>query len=376
MKKLVLGVTVGGSSKLLVGQVSYFIEKGYQVYLMSPDHEKERQFCNKEGCIHLPVPIEKEIAPLKDLKALFSIIGHLRKVKPDIVNVGTPKMGLLGTMASWMLGINRRIFTCRGLRYEGDQGFKRILLMAMERLSVFFASDVIYVGHSLMRKAIKYKTADVTKSHVIGQGSSNGVNLQYFNPDRISEEDRQRVIGELDLKGKTVLGFVGRISKSKGSYELYKVFDKLWQNGHKEIVLILIGHKDCSETLEKQIEDHPAIIYLTFQEDIALYMSVFDLFILPSWREGFSNVSIQVAAMGLPLITTDATGCDDSVKDGYNGTIFSVRSEEEMEKAIKKYFDNPSLIKEHGENGKEWVQLFRPELIWDGLDEIYSNLKL
>ena len=60
MKKIVLGVTLGGSSRLLDGQVKDFINRGYQVYLMSPDHYKEHLFCEREGCIHLPIDIEKE----------------------------------------------------------------------------------------------------------------------------------------------------------------------------------------------------------------------------------------------------------------------------------------------------------------------------
>lgn len=373
-KKLILGVTVGGSSKLLTGQVSYFIQKGYEVYLMSPDHFKEKKFCETEGCIHLPVPIEKEISPIQDLKALWVILQHLRKVKPDIVNVGTPKMGLLGSMAAWLLGIKKRVFTCRGLRYEGDQGFKRRLLMAMERLSVFFATDVIYVGHSLKAAATKYGTADPKKSHTIAKGSSNGVDISRFDPTKIDLQSRQKIIDDSKLTGKTIIGYAGRVSRAKGSYELVNVFEKIHRERvQDDIALVLIGHKDCSKELEQQIENHPAIYYIPFQENIPLYFSIMDIFILPSWREGFSNVSIQVAAMGIPLITTDATGCPDAVKDGFNGTVFPLRSEKGLEEAILKYINSPKLIREHGENGKEWAQHFIPQIIWEGLDKIYQQ---
>jgi len=116
-KKLILGVTVGGSSRLLDGQAKYFRELGYEVYLISQDHFKEPIFCEKEGIMHLPIDIVAEINLLKDLKSLVQIIGHFRKIKPDIVNLGTPKMALLGIIAAKLLGVNKRIYTCRGLRF-------------------------------------------------------------------------------------------------------------------------------------------------------------------------------------------------------------------------------------------------------------------
>src|SRR5690606_32444207 len=106
-------------------------------------------FCEKEGITHLPVDIVADIHPLKDIKSLFQIIKIFRKIKPDIVNVGTPKMALLGLIAAKLLGIKQRIYTCRGLRFETEKGLKRFILLMMERLSVALAHKVIYVSPSL-----------------------------------------------------------------------------------------------------------------------------------------------------------------------------------------------------------------------------------
>ena len=95
-RKLILGVTVGGSSRLLDGQAKYFKQLGYEVYLISQNHFKEPIFCQKEGIEHLPVQIVSDINPLKDVISLIQIIKHFRAIQPDIVNVGTPKVGLLG----------------------------------------------------------------------------------------------------------------------------------------------------------------------------------------------------------------------------------------------------------------------------------------
>src|SRR5690606_29677947 len=135
-----LGITVGGSSKLLEGQAEYLNSKDYDVYLMSPDHPKEKLFCEKEKCTHIPIEINRNISIFDDLRTLYNLTLKLRKLQPDIVNFGTPKMGFLGILAAKLSRVKNRIYTCRGLRYETERGIKRKILMFIERLSAKFAT--------------------------------------------------------------------------------------------------------------------------------------------------------------------------------------------------------------------------------------------
>jgi len=372
-KKLVLGVTVGGSSRLLDGQAKYFKELGYEVYLISQDHYKEIIFCKREGIAHLPVKnIVADIHPIKDLKALFQIAKHFIKLKPDIVNVGTPKMGLLGMLVAFILGVKNRIYTCRGLRFETEKGIKRILLMAVEKMTVKLAHQVIYVSPSMFQAALNGGVAQESKSIVTLPGSSNGVNIQAFNRNNISVVERNKLIAKYDLQGKTVIGFVGRVSLHKGVYELFDAFELLY-NENCDLKLIMMGHLKCDPSFEMKIKKHRGVIHIPFQDDVPLYMSLFDIFVLPSWREGFPNVPIQAAALGLPVIVSNSTGCIDSVQDGINGTIFQVKDSMALLKSIKRYLDNPELRIQHGSNGLEWAKHFAQEKIWNTFNSIYIS---
>lgn len=372
MKKLILGVTIGGSSRLLDGQAKYFRELGYHVFLISQNHYKESIFCQKEGIEHLPVEIDNTIHPVKDLKALFQIINHFRKVKPDIVNLGTPKMSLLGILAAWLTGVKTRIYTCRGLRFETEKGFSKWLLKVTERITVRLSSKVIYVSQSLMKSAISYKTCNPSKSVVLHNGSSNGVNSVFFNRSKVDLAERENLVERLGIKNKLIIGFVGRISREKGAYELVEAFEEI-NKKTPEIILIMMGHIVCEKSFEKRFMSNPNIIHIPFQDNVPLYMSLFDLLVLPSWREGFPNVPIQAAAMGLPVIVSDATGCVDSVNNGFNGLVFPSRNATELVKTIVKYIENAELRQQHGDNGIVWSKNFTPEIIWDGLDKLYNS---
>lgn len=372
-KKLILGVTVGGSSRLLDGQAKYFKELGYEVFLISQDHFKEPIFCQKEGIEHLPVKdIVAEIHPSKDAKALFQILKHFRKIKPDIVNVGTPKMGLLGMLAAYFLGVEKRIYTCRGLRFETEKGMTRKILLAMEKLTVRLAHQVIYVSPSMYQAALSAGVANKNKSKIIPPGSSNGVNIEAFQRNKISVEGRENLIAQYELANKLVIGFVGRVTQHKGVYELMEAFEKLYAE-NTNLSLIMMGHIKCEDSFEQRFRVHPGVIHIPFQDNVPLYMSLFDIFVLPSWREGFPNVPIQAAAMGLPVIVSNATGCIDSVQDGVNGTIYQVKDSEALYNALKKYLDQPDLRTEHGAKGLDWAKQFSQETIWNGIQKVYES---
>jgi glycosyltransferase involved in cell wall biosynthesis len=371
-KKLILGVTVGGSSRLLDGQAKYFKSLGYDVHLMSQDHFKEPLFCEREGIKHLPIAIEKEIAPFADLKTIYYIIKHLVRVKPDIVNLGTPKISLLGLFSAWFLRIPNRIYTCRGFRFETETGLKRTILIQMERLTIRFAKKVIYVSPSLLERGQEYKVVNPKKSTVIGKGSSNGVNLSSFNQSIINQESKKALVSKYNLEGCLVIGFVGRVSLHKGTVELVHAFEKLYEK-HSNLRLIMMGHIACDEAFKRRFESHPAIIPIPFQDDVPLYMSLFDIFVLPSWREGFPNVPIQAAAMGIPVVVSNATGCVDSVKEGFNGKIYPVKNESQLKDSLLAYVENKELREVHGQNGIVWAKEFQPEIIWNGIEKIYNT---
>ena len=372
-KKLILGVTAGGSSRLLDGQAKYFKQLGYEVYLISQNHFKEPIFCQKEGIKHLPVPIVADIHPLKDIISLFQILVHFWRVKPDIVNVGTPKMGLLGMMAAKFLGVKTRIYTCRGLRFETEKGLKRWILEQMEKYTVSLAHHVIYVSPSLKNAALKYGVAQPTKAIVIGEGSSNGVDTSAFKSEAIDAEKRKALISKYQLENKTVIGFVGRVTEHKGAYELVASFEKIYES-NKDARLILMGHIKCDPAFEERFQSHPGIIHIPFQDDVPLYMSLFDIFVLPSWREGFPNVPIQAAAMGIPVVVSNATGCVDAVKEGFNGKIYPVKNENQLADCLLAYVENKELRELHGKNGMVWAKEFQRETIWNGIEKIYNTL--
>jgi glycosyltransferase involved in cell wall biosynthesis len=378
-KKLIIGITAEGSVNLLLGQLAFYKSQGYQTYLLAPYSERSATFCKNEGCEHLIIEIEREIAPLKDLKTLWKIYKIFKKIKPDIVNLGTPKVSLLGMLAAFGVGVPKRIYTCRGFRFEHEKGTKRKVLIFMEKITSFFAHKVICISNSVQTLGVQNQIFKKNKTIVIHKGSSNGVNLSLFNPNDLKYLNVKKNLQQIyNLENKFVFGFLGRIVDRKGINELYTVFNEMYKI-NKNLRLFLVGPFEMSQIADKslieKIDNHPAIINYgrVKQEEVPGFMLAMNVFVLPAWWEGFGNVLVQAAAMGIPVISTTGTGTIDAVQDGFNGLLVPIKDKEKLLNAMVKLSENDSLRQEYGYNGLTWAQNFNRELIWQALHQIYQS---
>lgn len=369
-KRIVFGTTVGMSAMaLLRGQLAWFREQGWDVTLVaSPDSEAERA-AKREQITLFGIPMKRDISLLHDLKSLAEWIRLIRRVSPDVVNVGTPKASLLGIFASWVCRVPRRIYTIRGLRLEGAAGPMAKLLWLMERITIKMATDVIAVSPSLGEELVKRKLASPGNIWIIGSGSSNGVDAAEIR-NRIVQIDRNKLRKRLGIEPtKFVVGYIGRVSRSKG---FDKLLDAVLSNRlSDEVVLLVLGAIEDDE-LGKAINATQDRIYMVpWTDNVGSFLPAIDLLCLPTLREGFPNTVIEAAAAGIPAVTTRATGAIDSVIDGETGYLIEVCDVDALADRVNSLVDNPILLRTLGNNAQIRAEKdFKPKNIWAGIEAI------
>ena len=374
--KLIVGISAEGSIVLMEGQMRHFKSKGYDTYLLAPYSERVKQYCEKEGCAHIFINIKRDISIFHDIVILIKIFRIFLRIKPDIINLGTPKISLLGMIAGKLLGVPNRIYTCRGFRFEHEHGIKRKILIFMERITAYCAHKVICISPSLRDYGIGHKLFKAEYAIVINKGSSNGFNLKRFSFEMIDKNQRSLISSELGIENKFVFGFVSRIYDRKGINELYQAFSKL-SNQFPDMVLLMVGRYEECQTADKsileQLRRHSRIFLVGPQKDIPLYLSLMDVFVLPAWGEGFGNVMVEAAAMGLPVIGTNSTGIRDSFQNGFNGLQIEPKNPQDLENAMILLYTNKELRMSLGKNGPVWAGNFDNMIIWNGMEQLYIN---
>ncbi|MEK4555300.1 glycosyltransferase family 4 protein [Jeotgalicoccus sp. FSL K6-3177] len=363
-------VTVSKSVILMEGQIEFLNNENYDVHLVSSKGKELNEYHPSK--VHI-VNMKREISLINDLKSLVTMIKLFLKEKPRIINSGTPKAGLIGTLAGFITRRPVRIYTVRGLRLETVTGIKYKILYMMEKIAMFCATDIIAISDSLKDKIIELKLVKENKIEVLGSGSSNGLKLEKFdlNMSDIDSDIKQ------SIKDKFVIGFVGRITKDKGISELLESFRKV-NNQHEESVLLIIGSMEVGDPVSKYdldfIQDNPNIIHINHVDNPINYYNNMDVLVFPTHREGFGNVSIEAQSLQVPVITYDVTGAKDTVLNGYTGYIVEKNNINAITDKINYFIQNEDARVTFGRNGRKWVfENFSNEIIWKNLLNFYNR---
>ena len=378
-RRLCYVVTHSVTSKFLRGQLRYMRANGYDVTLISSPGKDLDLLKETEGVDIITVPMEREIHPLDDLRALIRLYNVLRNIRPHVVNAGTPKAGLLAILAAFFARIPVRIYTLRGLRLETATGIKRFLLTLTERIASACAHRVIAVSHSLADEYQNLGLADRSKLRVLASGSSNGVKPSVFTPTPSQRDRALELRDQLGIaRNEPVIGYVGRLTRDKGIDDLVQAFLKL-NAGHSNTWLILVGEIEVtdapSDASIESIRNHPRIICTGFVNNVALYYHAMNVFAFPSYREGFPNAVLEAQASGVPVVGYRATGIVDSILDGATGRLIPIGSIDELSNALEEYLESPELAATHGANGRQRVEhSFSNERVWNALLTEYQEL--
>jgi glycosyltransferase involved in cell wall biosynthesis len=377
--KVLHAVTDSRSTILMRGQLAYLKENGFDTALLSSPGNELNQLSGEEGLAVFKVRMQREISPLRDLKSLFDIWRLIRRIKPVICNSGTPKAGLLVGMAAWFTRVPCRLYTLRGLRLETASGLKRFILTVTEKVACSCAHRVICVSPSLLEQAVAKGLVPKSKAALLGAGSSNGVDPIRFAPTPEKLELASQLRRKLSIPSdQLVIGFAGRFTKDKGVPELIAAFQRIRQD-RPEAALLLVGDYETGDPVPQATRDainsEPGIYCVEFTRQMELYYLVMDIFVLPTYREGFPNTVLEAQAAGLPVVTTTATGAVDAIQDGVTGLLTPVGDSRKLAEAILALLADRKKMRLMGQAGRERIlREFRNEVIWEALSSLYKDM--
>jgi glycosyltransferase involved in cell wall biosynthesis len=329
-------------------------DRGFRVVVLAPPEEMPLE---SAGAVeYRAVKLEREIAPLSDMAALFRIWAVLAALRPAITNMSTPKMGLVGGLAAVLARVPNRIYTLRGLRYETTVRWKRQLLMLCERIACRCAHRVLCVSRSVREAIVRDGICPPAKAALLGERVSEGIRI----PPQSGAARRGITRPSLGIPADAaVLGFVGRLTNDKGVPSLVQACRLLRSRGFP-VHLLLAGGFESGDPVDAAtaawIRTDTSCHWMGSVPDATPYYELMDVFVFPTRREGLGKVLLEAAVAGKPVVSTRTTGVVDVVQDGVTGLLVPPDDPESLARAVAALISDRVLAARMGESARMLVR--------------------
>ncbi len=330
------------------------VKNGDDVYAICPRgivFDKFKEF----GIKTVEYKIDRSsLNPLKELKSIDAIYEAIKDLNLDIIHTFTAKPNIYGTFAAKKANIPIVINLVEGLGsfYVEDNLKNRIVRFVMEKLykKAFKLSNLaVFVNSDDPKYMIKKGLIAKKKVKII---KSVGIDTKKFNPKKTDANMVEKLKKELKIDGKIVVLMVARAIWHKGIKEFYEVA-KILEG--KDRIFILIGDTDEGNHFcaTKEFLQSSNVLWLGFREDIFDMLSLCDIFVLPSYREGVPRTLLEAASMAKPIVTTNTVGCKEVVENGKNGFLVPVKDVKSLSNNIKILIKDKDLREKMGEYGRK-----------------------
>lgn len=289
--------------------------KKYEIVISTPFVGHEVDFKNM-GCKMIKTEVERRgINPITDFKLFRNYVNMLRMEKPDIVITYSIKPNIYAGFACRMLKIPYCV-NVQGLGTAFQKNGLAQMVSMMYRVALKNAKTVFFENEG-NAKTFRDKRITCSMQQTILPGA--GVNLEYYQYKPYSRNEKIHFL------------YLGRIMKEKGMDELFYAMQKLHDKYGTKVILDLVGffEDEYREQVRRMVNDG-IVVFHGFQEDPRPYYEMADCIVLPSYHEGMSNVLLEAAAMGRPIITSDIPGCREAVEDLKSGYLCQAQNKEQL----------------------------------------------
>lgn len=358
---IISSLQTGGAERVLSGLANAWVSQGHDISLItfSPQHENPAYPLDPRIDLYQLNQLSMTDQPyylraIKILKRIYKIRRALKRVQPDIVISFVDIMNITTILATRFLGIP--------------------VIVTERTHPAYYHLPFFY---KWLRRLI-YPLADkmiAQTTSASGYFSNLSEEKKAVIPNMVKQPKIQKTEDDVTRPVISVVT-LGRLTKSKGFHLLLRAFDKI-RNFHPDLRLTIYGEGPERHLLEKHIEELELIEYVSLPGNVqdvesALYQA--DLFVFPSYFEGFPNALCEAMAVGLPVVASNCSGTIDIIRDGIDGRLFNVGDEFELERLIRELIQDPQERLRLSQGALSIVDRFSQDSILKKWDEIFLEV--
>jgi glycosyltransferase involved in cell wall biosynthesis len=325
-------------------------KRGCEVYLVCPPGDYvDKYVMLKEFGVNVIVQKMSNIP--------FTVIPVIRKIikekKIEILHTHMHKADFIGALTHAKLDNTVLVSTIHSLVALDLKGsMKKYLYHLPIKYALNKMDKIFTVSENVKQFAIKYFNLPEGKIITI----LNSVDLEELNPDNNTIHSIKERLG-ITANHKVIL-CIGRLEQAKGQHILIKAINML-KKDYKNIKLLLIGKGPDGLKLKKMVKNlglDGQVIFLGYQDNIADFLDVADIVVLPSFREALARTILEAMALEVPVIATDVGGNSEVVKNGWTGMLVKPGDEIGLTRCIAEMLNNKKKCLAIGKNAVEFIK--------------------
>lgn len=345
---------IGGFASSLInfrGPLLKRLVQDFEVYAAAPFIDDDiRLQVEQIGVICISTEFDRTgLNPVNDLKALAKFRKQVKAIKPDFVLAYTIKPVVFGLKAAKFKGVRRyALITGKGSGFdENSLKSKAIskIVKGLYRDALKSVDGVVFQNQEDQSFFIENEIITNQASSIVIEGS--GVDMNHY-----------RLLSEPAVSSRLKFLFIARLIKEKGIPELVEASKILNRKGY-DFEVQLLGWVDpnpggISQEEVDQLHESGIVNYLGTTDDVRPFIEASDVFVLPSYyNEGLPRTIQEAMAMRKPIITTDHPGCKETVIQGKNGFLITIRDPSALAEAMEYFILNPQRVLEMGQKSHQ-----------------------
>ena len=308
-----------------------------------PHNDRWEELCElADRVIELPVD-RRGMNPVRDGKLFRQYRAMLKKVRPDLVLTYTIKPNIYGGLSCRMARIPYAVnITGLGSAIENGGWLRRFVLALYK--PALKGARVVFFENAGNRDSLVSAGVVPEGRDVVLNGA--GVNLKDYPYQPYPQEGPVRFL------------FVGRVMHEKGVDELFAAAKRMKQEFGNRVEFHIVGSfEEACKPVMDELEQSGVVRYHGYQPDMKPFYAMASCVVLPSYHEGMSNVLLEAAASGRPLITSDIPGCREAVEDGASGYLCPAKDADTLYAAMRRFASLPQVEQaELGRHGRERME--------------------
>ncbi|MHA7744962.1 glycosyltransferase family 4 protein [Priestia aryabhattai] len=371
MKVLYVTTISGTINAFLVPHIQALLDQGHNVDIACNITSPIKEQLLERGCKIFKIEFQRSPLTKKNYMAYKKLKKLIQEGEYDLVHTHTPVASLLTRLACRNMSNIKVLYTAHGFHFFKGAPLKNFLIYhTMERISAKYTDAIITINQEDYDLANKFK---LKKPNSVYQTHGVGIDLNKFSSKDINEKVNLRK--KYGYKGNDFILFYAAEMNSNKHQDLLINAVHLLKNKIANIKLLLAGNGPLKEKYEEQAERlglQENVQFLGFREDISQLLSISDIAVASSRREGLPVNVMEAMATGLPLVVTNCRGQRDLVNNEKNGFVVGIDDYEDFANSIEKLYKSEELRQLYGKNSIEKVNLYSLDNVLEELKYIYS----